>query len=236
MKVVVLSYTGFAGKTTVTTHLLAPRIPGAKIFAVETINETAGDIGLDVEQIKGERFGQLFRQLLREPQAIVDVGGSNIEDFIDEMVKHEDSHLDFDFFLVPVVSTNRAQKECLQTVNALHAAGIAPEKIRIVFNKVDSSVQEEFAPVLGYAKTSKSCIANPAVAIYENEVFDMIGAKKLTISSLLEDTTDYRAALKALGPDGDDKKASHYTDMIALQALAKPVKRQLDAVFDVLFK
>lgn len=236
MKVAVLSYTGFAGKTTITTHVLAPRIPDAKIFAVETINETAGDIGLDVERIKGERFGQLFRQLLREPQAIVDVGGSNIEDFIDEMVKHEDSHLDFDFFIVPVVSSGRAQKECLQTVNALHAAGVAPEKIRIIFNKVDSSVQEEFAPVLGYAKTAKTCIANPAAAIFENEVFDLIGAKKLTISALLQDTTDYRAALKALGAEGDNKKASHYTDMIALQALAKPVKRQLDAVFDVLFK
>lgn len=236
MRIAVVSYTGFAGKTTITTHLLAPRLPEARIFAIETINETAGDIGLDVQRIKGERFGQLFRQLLREPAAIVDVGGSNVEDFIDEMVKHEDSHLEFDYFVVPVVSSSRAQKECLQTVNALHSAGVAPQKIRILFNKVDSSVQEEFAAVLGYAKTARTCVANPAAAIFENEVFDLIGPKKLTISALLEDTTDYRAALKALGPDGDDRKASHYTDMIALQALAKPVKRQLDAVFDVLFR
>ena len=235
MKIAVLSYTGFAGKTTITTHLLAPRIAGAKIFAVETINETAGDIGLDVEQMKGERFGKLFRQMLREPAAIVDVGGSNVEDFIDQMVRHEDSHLDFNYFVVPVVPASRAQKECVQTINALTSAGIAPEKIRIVFNKVDEDVQEEFAPILGFAQKSKSCVANPAAVIYENEVFDMISTKKVTLSALLEDTTDYRAALKAL-PPGEEKKASHYTDMIALQSLAKPVKRQLDKVFDVLFK
>lgn len=235
MRIAVLSYTGFAGKTTITTHLLAPRIPGARIFAVETINETAGDIGLEVEKMKGERFGQLFRQLLREPDAIVDVGGSNVEDFIDQLVRHEGSHLDFDFFVVPVVPSSRAQKECLQTINALVSAGVAPEKIRMVFNKVDEDVEDEFAAVLGYAEKTSSCVANPAAAIYDNEIFDLLGPKKLTISALLEDTRDYRAELRAL-PPGDEKNAAHCTDMIALQSLAKPVKRQLDKVFDVLFE
>lgn len=236
MRIAVVSYTGFAGKTTAAAQLLAPRIPDAKIFAVETINETAGDMGLDVEQLRGAKFSQLFRQLLREPAAIVDVGGSNVEDFIDEMVKHEDSHEEFDYFVVPVVPSGRAQKECLQTVNALSSAGVPADKIRILFNKVDSSVEEEFAPVLGYAHTAKTCIADPKAAIYENEIFDMLSQKKLTISALLEDTTDYRAALKALPRGTEETKAEHYANMHVMQSRAKPVKRQLDAVFDVLFK
>ena len=39
MKIAVLNYTGTVGKTTVAAHLLAPRMNGAPIIAVESVNE-----------------------------------------------------------------------------------------------------------------------------------------------------------------------------------------------------
>ena len=47
MKVAVINYCGTVGKTTIAAHLLAPRMEQARIYAVETINESAGDLGLE---------------------------------------------------------------------------------------------------------------------------------------------------------------------------------------------
>jgi hypothetical protein len=236
MKVAVLNYCGTVGKTTIAAHLLAPRIPSARIYAVETINETAGDLGLDIEKMKGEKFGKLFKDLMVAESAIIDVGASNVEDFIDQMVKFEESHVEFDYFVVPVTSGGKEQKETLKTIQALAGVGIPAERIRIVFNRVDTEVMEEFAPILGYAKQSKAFIANQEAAIYENEVFNLLSAKKTTIAAVLNDETDYRAALKTLDREADKKKIAHYTDMHAIKSLAKGVNRQLDTVFAALFK
>jgi len=236
MKVAVLNYCGTVGKTTIAAHLLAPRITGARIYAVETINETAADLGLDIEKMKGEKFGKLFKDLMVADNAIIDVGASNVEDFIDQMVKFEESHVEFDYFVVPVTSGGKEQKETLKTIQALAGVGIPADKIRIVFNRVDTEVMDEFAPVIGYAKQSKAFVANQEAAIYENEVFNLLSAKKTTIAAVLNDETDYRAALKSLDREADKKKITHYTDMHAIKSLAKGVNRQLDTVFGALFK
>src|SRR5690606_3634231 len=140
----------------------------ARIYAIETINETAGDLGLDIEKMKGDKFGKLYKELLMADNAIVDVGASNVEDFIDRMIKFEESHAEFDYFIVPVTSGGKEQKETLKSIQALAGVGVEPNKIRVVFNRVDTDVADEFAPILGYAKTTKTCVANPAAAIYEN--------------------------------------------------------------------
>ena len=54
MKVAILNYTGTVGKTTIAAHLLSPRMGDAPIFAVETINETAAGLGVDVNR-SGDR-------------------------------------------------------------------------------------------------------------------------------------------------------------------------------------
>src|SRR5690606_15012350 len=74
MKVAILNYSGSVGKTVTASHLLAPRMHGAQIFAIESTNETAGDLGLDIDMLRGEQFGKLFRDLLAIDDAIVDVG------------------------------------------------------------------------------------------------------------------------------------------------------------------
>ena len=42
---------------------------------METINETAGDLGLDIQKMKGDKFGKLYKELMAE-NAIIDVGAS----------------------------------------------------------------------------------------------------------------------------------------------------------------
>ena len=232
MKVAVLNYTGTVGKTTIAAHLLSPRMNNAPIYAIETINETAEGVGLDVEKISGEKFRNLFKKLMMIDDAIIDVGASNVEAFLDGMVKFEDSHLEFDYFVVPVTSGSKEQKETISMISTLADFGISAEKIRVVFNRVEADVSEEFTPLLNFVKKSKSCIANPDAAIFENELFDMLAVKKLAIGSALADETDYKAKARQ---ETDVKQKTHYSDMHVIKSLSKSVNRNLDAVFAAMF-
>ncbi|ELX1909097.1 plasmid stabilization protein [Escherichia coli] len=57
MKVAVINYSGSVGKTLISSYLLAPRLTGAKFYAVETINQSASDLGIEnVTSFKGDDF------------------------------------------------------------------------------------------------------------------------------------------------------------------------------------
>nr|WP_235661112.1 hypothetical protein [Candidatus Hamiltonella defensa] len=89
MKVAVLNYTGTVGKTTIAAHLLSPRMNNAPIFAIESINETAEGLGVDVEKMKGNKFRDLFKKIMLEDNAIIDIGASNIEEFMNNKIKFD---------------------------------------------------------------------------------------------------------------------------------------------------
>jgi len=234
MKVAVLNFSGSVGKTVVASHLLAPRIPNAEFIAIESTNESAADLGLDIEQMRGEHFGRLFRSLLIAEAAIVDVGASNIEACLAELVKYDQAHLEIDYYVLPTLSSGKAQRETIKTIQALAEIEVPSERVRVLFNRVDADVFEEFSSIFGYAKKSKDFVANPDAAIFENEVFDLLASKRMTVQQILTDETNYRQLLRDTDRS-DIKRITHLSDMHALQSLARPVNRQLDAAFAALF-
>ncbi|MEN4536636.1 StbB family protein [Pantoea agglomerans] len=234
MIVTILNWTGTVGKTTLAAHLLAPRMNNAPIFAIESINETAASLGIDVEKMKGNKFRELFKKFMLVENAIIDVGASNIEEFMSNMVKFDDSHEEIDYFIVPVTSGTKEQKETISMVDALAQIGVPADKIRVVFNRVSSDVADEFPYVLGFCKKEKSFTANPKCAIWETELFDALSVKGLTIDAILNDPNDYKAMLRT-NREASEKERNKWADMHGLKALSKSVKRNLDEVYTSLF-
>lgn len=234
MIVTILNWTGTVGKTTLAAHLLAPRMDNAPIFAIESINETAASLGIDVEKMKGNKFRELFKKIMLEDNAIIDVGASNIEEFMSNMVKFDDSHEEIDYFIVPVTSGTKEQKETIAMVDALSAIGVPAEKIRVVFNRVSADVADEFPYVVGFHKKQKSFTANQKCAIWETELFDALAVKGLTIETLLNDPNDYKLMLRN-NREATEKERNTWADMHGLKALSKSVKRNLDEVYTSLF-
>jgi hypothetical protein len=234
MKVAILNYTGTVGKTTAAAHLLSPRMNNAPIFAIESINETAEGLGIDVEKMTGNKFRELFKRIMLEDDAIIDIGASNIEDFMNSMVKFDDSHEEINYFLIPVTSGTKEQKETIMMLDTLASIGIPAEKIKILFNRVDSDVDEEFPFIIARHKKEKSFTLNKECAIFENEIFDALSIKGLTVDALLADTTDYKALLKN-NKEASTKERNTWADMFGLKSLAKGVKRNLDDVYANLF-
>ncbi len=235
MKVAVMNFSGNVGKTTVSGHLLKPRMNGAPIFSIESINAGADADGLEVEKMKGKKFGALVDEIMPLDTAIIDIGASNVEDFLKLMQQYAGSHEEFDFFVIPVVKEKKVQADTVNTIRALQKLGIEKKKIRLVFNKVetDEPVTDDFAALFGLAESEKSFSIRPEAVIYSNEVFERLKAVGKSLGDITADETDYRARLRET-KDEDEKE--NCVRMVALKRLAITANKNLDDVFKALFK
>ncbi len=235
MKVAVLNFSGNVGKTTVAGHLLKPRMGDAPIFSVESLNVDASADGLTVEKMRGKKFGDLMEQLMQLDRAIVDVGASNVEDFLKLMQQYDGSHEEFDFFVVPVVKEKKQQADTVNTLRALAKLGVPRTKIRLLFNKVevDDSVHDDFAALFGLAEAEKGFTLRPEAVIYSNEVFERLKSVGKSLGDITLDKTDYRTRLREAS--GDDEKA-FCVRMVALKRLGTTANRNLDDAFRILFQ
>lgn len=231
MKILVGNYSGSVGKTVIATYLLKPRMPDAPIFAMETINQSASDLGVDdVEQFQGKRFGELLERLVLEDSAIIDVGASNIEAFLEAMSRFSGAVEEFDAFVIPVTSEQKAWQESLKTVEALLSIGAEPSKIKLLPNRIENDPTEEIPAVYKYAKQKKIWI-KPDAFVYESEIFGYLANKRLSFDALIDDTVDYRALAKA---ESDPDKAKDYARMYRWTKLAIPIRNNLDECFAAL--
>lgn len=229
LKIAVVNFSGNVGKSTIARHLLGPRLPKAVVVAVETINsDGAGEV-----MVKGSDFGRLQEDLLLEDCAIIDVGASNIEQFMSLMRMYRGSQDDFDLFVVPCVPELKQQKDTVECVKALSELGVEPSKIWIVFNMVDvgSDVAEVFEPVLRFVEAEGKCRVDVRATIHKNEVFARLRGLPETIQSILDDPRDFKAEIKKTSvPD----ERLVLAEKLSIQRLAKGVQENLDEVFSVL--
>lgn len=233
MKVAVINFSGNPGKTTLADNLIAPRINALK-FEIETINTGSADTY--AERLKGKDYGGLQEDLMTLDSAIVDVGASNVEEFIKQMGQFDGSHEEFDYFVVPVVSEKKQQIDTVNTIETLAGLGVPARKIRLVFNKVEledaNDVPRLFVTLFGLHAENKCFTLSPDAVVFKNEIFDRLRPLKKTVSQIVADQTDYRAMLRE-AKDEDTK--AHAISMISAQRLAKSAHKNLDDVYKVLF-
>lgn len=233
MKIAVLNFSGNVGKTTIAAHLLKPRMPQAKIYSIESINTDGESDGVKVEKIRGKKFGVLIDELITLNEAIIDVGASNIEDFIKLMQHFDSSHEVFDLFLIPITKEKKVQSDTINTILALQKLGVEKNKIRVIFNKldIDELAKEEFSAIFAAAKIKDSFLVNENSVIYINEIFDRIKTVGKSLLEISQDTTDYKARLKE---DINNDERVFCVQMIALKRLAVTANKNLDTVFETI--
>lgn len=236
MKVAIINFSGNVGKTTIAKQLLAPRM-NAPEFAVETINAGASDYSTGVERIKGKEFGDLQEELMQLESAIVDIGASNVEEFIKLMNQFEGSHEEFDYYVVPAVSEKKQQADTVNTIKTLAGLGVPAKKIRVVFNKVDvddsDDPSRQFGILCGFHEAEKRFRLLPDAVLFHNEIFERFRVLKKTVIEIVSDKTDYRAMLREADNEADKARA---VSMISAQRLAKSAHKNLDDVYNALFK
>ena len=229
MKLAVINFSGNVGKTTVARHLLAPRIPGCQVVAVESIN---ADDGQSVT-IRGRQFAQLQEFLQSVDNVVIDIGASNVEELLKLMRRYRDSQEDFDGFIVPTVPARKQQQDTAATLAELARIGVAPQRLRLVFNQVDddSPIDRTFDTLLAYCASTGFVTPRPAAVISFNEVYALVRGTGQSLSELAADRTDYKAEIAKAGTPSDKLALAQ---RLATQRLARGVIPELDACFAAL--
>jgi hypothetical protein len=229
MKLAVINFSGNVGKTTVARHLLAPRIPGCQVVAVESIN---ADDGQSVT-IRGRQFAQLQEFLQSVDNVVVDIGASNVEEMLKLMRRYRDSQEDFDGFVVPTVPARKQQQDTAATLAELARIGVPPQRLRLVFNQVDddSPIERAFDTLLAYCASSGVAMPRPAPCISFNEVYALVRGTGQSLAELAADRTDYKAEIAQAGTQSDKLALAQ---RLATQRLARGVIPELDACFAAL--
>lgn len=228
MRLAVINFSGNVGKTTVARHLLAPRIPGCQVVAVESIN---ADDGQSVT-IRGRQFAQLQEFLQSVDNVVIDIGASNVEELLKMMRRYRDSQEDFDGFVVPTVPTRKQQQDTAATLAELARIGVPPARLRLVFNQVDDDIpiDRAFETLLAYCASSG--VVRPVAAFISfNEVYALVRGTGQSLAELAADRTDYKAEIAKASTQADKLALAQ---RLATQRLARGVIPELDACFAAL--
>jgi hypothetical protein len=234
MKIAVINFSGNVGKSTVARHLLAPRLPGADVIAIESINADEA-VGAPAQTMRGQEFGELQEKLLSGGDVVVDVGASNVEDFVSLMTEFDGSHDDFDLFVVPTVSAAKQQRDTRATIDALAEIGVDPDRIRLVFNMVERDpkldVARPFAPLFEYFRDTGVFTLRRDAVIYQSEIYTRAAEAGMSLEAIRSDDTDYKAEIARTT---DPQEKLRLARLVAIRRLSVGVWAELDAVFDTL--
>lgn len=229
MKLAVINFSGNVGKSTIARHLLAPRIPGCEIIAVESIN--ADDA--QGKTVRGRQFAELQEFLQTPANVVVDIGASNVEEMLLLMRRYRGSHLDFDGYIVPTVPARKQQQDSAATLAELARIGVPASRVRLVFNQLadDEPVERVFDTLLAYCAASKAVEPRLAACLHYNEVYARVRGTDQSIKALAADSTDYKQLIAQAGSTAEKVALAH---TLATQRLASGVLPELDACFDAL--
>lgn len=231
-KAVLMNFSGNVGKTTIARQLLLPRMPNAIYISVESINSDDGD----GSNVRGRDWGQLSEELMLIDSAVVDVGASNVEDFLRLMDQYRGSHEEFDLFVIPAVPDSKQTRDTLATIDSLVAMGVPADKIRVVFNRLEAgdSVEDKFAPILHHAAATKAFIANPAAWVEYSEIYTKMRLHHTDLGDILADTTNWREKLREAKASADEAGQYEAMGRISLRRLAVSAMENLDAAYAAL--
>lgn len=229
MKLAVINFSGNVGKSTITRHLLAPRLPSARVIAVESINADEGQ----EQSLRGFQFGELQEYLQAVDDVVVDIGASNVEELMRLMHRYRESHEEFDCFIVPTVPPPKQQQDTIATLADLHAVGVPPDRIQIIFNMVDDRepLERVFHILLTFLEQQPIASANSDCRIGINEVYARVRGTGTDLAEIARDETDYK---RLIARAGNRQEKMSLGQKLATRRLARGVVPELDACFAAL--
>jgi hypothetical protein len=229
MKLAVINFSGNVGKTTIARHLLLPRMAGAQLVAVESVN--AGDD--QAQALRGRQFGALQEYMQTVDSVVVDIGASNVEDLLALMHRYRNSHEDFDCFVVPTVAARKQQQDTIATLLELARLGVPASRVKLVFNMVEdgADMARAFEIVRAFVAQTPVAQANLACKLGMNEIYQRVRGTDTHLAALASDTTDYKALITQAAT-APHKLA--LAQKLATRRLACGVLPELDACFAAL--
>lgn len=186
MNIAVLNINANLGKTTIAKNLLLPRL-SVQYIAIESICDNA-DIHQTDSHITPEDYAELQVKLLAEQNLLVDIGSSNIEQFIYHLKQNAGDINDFDYFIVPVTADKKSSMETQSTLAILLELGAKKDKMRLILNKSEvtdkASLLHEFGEILQIADNFR--LPRSTVALRNDPIYAELRANHLELQQVLK--------------------------------------------------
>lgn len=231
MRIAVVNNSGNVGKSTITQNMLLIENPDFEVLRVESINSDGKATG---EKMTADDMMKVFKKIMGSDDIIVDVGSSNIEAFMYKMEHDFAGTCDyFDYFIIPVTPDLKQQNDTISIINALVEMGVDEEKIKIIFNKINTKlpIHEQFTTILESAALKSLGIdLSDIPALPMAEVLKAIEEADISYNDYLKiDKKALRAAIKETSdPNERDKLVSMEVFKLGVDSFAKKAKKAYD--------
>ncbi|WP_048797391.1 MULTISPECIES: StbB family protein [Serratia] len=225
LKIAVLNNSGNVGKSTICQTLLKPRLDGSEIIRVETINTD----GTTDEKLSAKEYDEIIKRIDDVDCTIIDVGSSNIEQFMVQMNEYQGSHDLIDYFIVPVTVQDKQQRDSIATVYNLLDMGVDEGRIKIVYNfaEKDVSIDKQFSIFISDKTCKKIATKNTAI-VYHSNIFNLLTKSGLKYDDIYNDDRDFRALIRAAASKEERQELSNTR---AVKMLMNGFNSDLDIAF-----
>ncbi|WP_244260498.1 StbB family protein [Burkholderia gladioli] len=240
MSIAILNCSGNVGKTTVARELFAPRLQGMTVRQIESINADESN-GSEVQMMLAGQFDELHRELLTGTPLIVDIGASNVEEYLERLRRSSGAHEDYSLFVVPVVPEGKQTRDTFKTIDMLVDLGVAADRIRILFNKVELksrephgvTVQREFPEVFAQLADDPEFWIDIDAVVPLSKTMSEVARRGLTLFQLhhVLQMDDLKQTLREAKTDDEKNEAAN---LISLKRYASTLTPQLDRAFDAI--
>ena len=208
-----------------------PRIANSELIRVETINTD----GIDEDGLSAKNMTAVIEKMDNSDVSVIDVGSSNIENFMSGLKRNKGSHEDIDFYLVPTTPEVKQQKDTLSTIDALLDMEIDIASIGLLLNKVDDQTEldRQFKTLLdgNVLTTLEKKSLEDFPIIHNSELFFLLEQIQQNYDETLNDSTDYKTEIRATK---DKNKRSILSIKRTAMRLTKAHDELLDAEFNKL--
>lgn len=230
MKIAILNSSGNVGKSVISRELFYPRLENAEIVEVETVNAGSKELPqLRVMQFRaGDDFAELYLKIMTVENIIVDIGASNLSNFWVQMKTFAGIESIFDYFIVPTVPEPKEMTDTFKTLAFLEENEIDPSKVKVVFNKVKTTVDHDFALLVGAMKRDWDY----RLEIPNSSVFSDLGFLRKTIEEIYNEDLNFYKEKILSEKDPQEKLKLVKIDLANRQAVG--LRKRLDTIFEAI--
>lgn len=237
MKILMIHNSGNVGKSLITREVFYQNFGGDNkmVLEIESRNASSSSFSIQVKRIdfdKPSALQDLTQYGIIFDDYILDVGSSEIKEFLNAIEKSREILNEFDIIVIPTIKDQKIIPDTKKTMTIVRLLGYE-KKLQVLFNRITnpSTIEEDFESLFTWAKKEKFNL-NPNLYLldYTESANDLIKEKQLS-SELLNDETDYRELVIKYHQEGDAENSRKASNKLLTQRIAKSLNTDAKALF-----
>jgi len=237
MKVLVLHSSGNVGKSLITREVFYQNFASDSkmVLEIESRNASSSSFNMNIVRIdfgKPTALQDLTQFGIIYDDYILDVGASEIKDFLLSTEKTKEIFEEFDLIVVPSLKNQKVIADTKKTMVIIRHLGFE-NKLQVLFNCVTnpSIIKDDFSSLFDWAKKEKYHLdSNLYFSDYSEQINDL-SKQKLLSSELLEDKTDYRALALEYHKKGDAENSRNASNKLLTRRIVKSMNADAFELF-----